>query len=65
MLRFGETKIAKETFYAAEKPMQIWDFNVNSVIISKLIKTEINSKYLNRHLDQAIHPLVLIMPKTS
>ena len=25
MLRFGEKKIAKEKFYAKEKPIKIWD----------------------------------------
>ena len=27
MLRFGKTKIAKEKFYAAKKPIKIWDVN--------------------------------------
>ena len=37
MLRFGETKIAKEKFYATKKPIKIWDVNVENIVISKLI----------------------------
>ena len=25
MLRFGETKVTKEKFYAAKEPIKIWD----------------------------------------
>ena len=64
MLRFGEKKIAKEKFYAAKKPIKVWDVNVEN-IVSKLVKTKANSKYCIRYLDKAIRPLVLIMPKMS
>ena len=47
MLRFGETKIAKEKFYATKKPIKIWDVNVENIVISKLIEAKTNSKYLN------------------
>ena len=50
MLRFGETKIVKEKFYAAKKPINIWDVNVDNIVISKLVKTKINSKYLIGYL---------------
>ena len=33
------------------------------ISISKLVKTETNSKYLIGYLDKAIRPLVSIMPK--
>ena len=46
MLRFGQTKIAKEKFYATKKPIEIWDVNVDNTVISKLVKTKTNSKYL-------------------
>ena len=36
-----------------------------NIVISKLIETETNSKYLIGYLDKAIRPLVLIMPKMS
>ena len=65
MLRFGETKVTKEKFYAAIKPIKIWDVNVDNKVISKLVKTKANSKYSSGYLDKAIRPLVLIMPKTS
>ena len=35
------------------------------IVISKLLKTKTNSKYLIGYLDKAIRPLVLIMPKMS
>ena len=62
MLRSGGKKIAKQKFYAAKKPIKIWDVNI---VISKLVKTKTNSKYLNGYLDKDIRPLVLIMPKIS
>ena len=39
MLKFGETKVTKEKFYAAKKPTKIWDVKVDS-IVSKLVKTK-------------------------
>ena len=36
MLRFVETKVRKEKFYAAKKAIKIWDVNVDNIIISKL-----------------------------
>ena len=41
MLRTGETKAAKEEFYAGKKK----DFDVNNMFISKLIETKTNSNY--------------------
>ena len=46
-----------------KKPIKIWDDNVDNNFISKLVKTQSNSKYLIKYLDKAIRPLVLIMPK--
>ena len=34
MLRFGETKVAKEKSYAAKKPIKIWDVIVDNIVIS-------------------------------
>ena len=65
MLRFGETKVSKEIFYGAKKPINIWDVNVDNIVVSKLIKTNNNSKYLIGHLDEVIKQLVLILPKMS
>ena len=61
MSRFGETKITKEKFYATKRPIKIWDVNVDNIVISKLIKTKTNSKYLIGHIDKFIITLVLIM----
>ena len=59
MLIFGETKIAKEKFYAAKKTTNIWHINVDNVDISKLIETKPNFKYLvGIKFDKPIKPLV-------
>ena len=63
MLRFGEVKVTKEKFYAAKEPIKIWDVNVDNIVISKLVKTKTNSKYLIGYSDKAIRPLVLVMAK--
>ena len=65
MLKFGEKKIAKEKIYAARKPITIWDVNVDNIVISNLIETKTNSKYLIGYSDKAIRSLVLIMTKMS
>ena len=65
MLKSGKTEVAKEKLYAAEKPIKIWDVNVDNIVISKLIKTKTNSKYLIGSLDKDTRPLVLLMPKMS
>ena len=65
MLRFGETKIAKEKFYAIKKQINIWDVNVDNIVISKSIEAKTNSKYLIGIKFDKARPLVLIMPKMS
>ena len=64
-MKFGEREIAKENFYAAKRPIKIWDVNVDNIFISKLVKTKTNSKYLIGYLNKTIRPLVLKMPKMS
>ena len=32
LLRFEEREIAKKKFYAAKKPMQIWNFNFENIV---------------------------------
>ena len=64
-MRFGETKIAKEKFYAAKNPIKVWDINVANIVISKLVKTKFNSKYCIGYLHKTIRPLVLIISKMS
>ena len=65
MLRFGETKVTKERFYAAKKPIKIWDVDIDNIVISTFAKTKTNSKYLIGYLDKVINPLVLLIPKMS
>ena len=40
MLRFVDTKVTKEKFYALKKPTKIWDINVDNIVTSKLVKTK-------------------------
>ena len=54
MVKFGKIKIAKGKFYAAKRPIKIWDVNVNNIVISKLAKTKTNSKYLIGYLNKDI-----------
>ena len=65
MVRFEYRKLGKENFYTAKRPIKICDVNVDNIVISKLVKTETNSKYLIGYLDKAIRALVFIMPKMS
>ena len=46
MLRFDQTKIATKKIYDAKNPINIWDVNHNNIVVSKLIKTKTNSRYL-------------------
>ena len=65
-MKFEEKEIAKEKFYAAKKPIKIWNVNVGNTVNSKLNTTKTNSKYLiGIKFDKAIRPSVLIMPKMS
>ena len=66
MVKFGKAEIVKERFYAAKKKyIIIWDVKVDNVVISKLVKTKTDSKYLIGYLDKYIRLLVLIMPNMS
>ena len=66
MVRFGQKEIAKEKFYAAKKPIKIWDVNVHNIVVSILVERKTNYKYLiGIKFDKAIRPLVLIMPEMS
>ena len=63
MVTFGDREKSKEKFRASKRSIKIWDVNVDNFIISKLVKTETNSKYLIGYLDKARRPLVLIIPE--
>ena len=53
MLSFRETEEAK-TVYGAKKSINIWDVNVDNIVVSKLVETKANSKYLIEYLDKVI-----------
>ena len=63
-MRFDWTIEQKKNFMVQKNP-NIWDVNVNNIVISKLIETKTNSKYLIGYLDKVIKPLVLILLKIS
>ena len=56
-------KIAKQEFHDAKKPIKIWDIKVDDIVISKLVETKINSKYLTEDLGEV--EVVLILPKMN
>ena len=35
MVKSGEREIVKENFYAAKRPIKIWNVNVDNMVISK------------------------------
>ena len=64
-MRFEETKVTKEKFYAAKKTIKVWDVNVDNIVILKLVKTKTNTKYFIGYSEKAIRPLDLILHKMS
>ena len=63
MLRFADTKVTKQKFYGAKKTINMQDINVDNIVISKLVDTNTNSKYLIRYLNKVIRLLVFVLPK--
>ena len=47
------------------KKKEIWNVDIDNIVISNLIETKTNSKYLIGYFDKVIRPLVLILPKMS
>ena len=41
------------------------NFNVDNIVISKLVETRTNSKHLAGYLDNVKRSFVLVLPKTS
>ena len=64
MVRFGKTKVAKEKLHGGRKPVNIWDVNVDNIVIWTLVLI-INSKYMIEYLDEVIRPVVWILSKRS
>ena len=50
-------------FYDAKKTNKIWDVNIDNIVISKLVETKTNSKYLTGYFYKVLRPLVSIFPK--
>ena len=65
ILMIWRDKSSKRKVYGAEKPINIWDVNIDNIVISKLVETKTNSKYLTRYLDRFVRSLVLVLPKLS
>ena len=54
MVRSGEKKKTQKKSFMMQKRLKVWDVNVHNIVISKLVKTKTNSKYLIRYLDKAM-----------
>ena len=70
MSRFDETKLPQKEIYGDKTQIKIWDVDCNNILISKLVETKNNSKYLvdldlNSRYYLDIRSLVLIMPKLT
>ena len=63
IFRIGKTNVAKEEFYFAKNPINIWLVDVDNIIISKLIERNNYSEFLIGYLDEVITPSVLILAK--
>ena len=48
-----------------KKTINIYDVNAGNIVISKLVETKGNSKYLIWYLDEVARPLILRLPKMS
>ena len=56
----------KKYFVLQKKPIKIWDINANNIVVSKLVKTKINSRYLiGRKFYKVIRLLVLVVLKMN
>ena len=55
-------KSNKGKVLCCKKAYKICDIKVDNIVISNLVKTKTNSKYLIRYWGKAIRPLVLIAP---
>ena len=60
-----QKKQKKNFMVQKKKTINIWDVNVDNIVIAKLVETKTNAKYLIRYSDKVIRPLVLILPKMS
>ena len=62
MLRFGQEKVGKAEFCDVKRLIKIWDIKVENMVISKITEAKNNSKYFIKYSDDAMRPLVLILP---
>ena len=65
MLRFWRDKSSKRKSLYCKKTTNVWDVNIDDIVISKLIETKPNFKYWIGCLDKVIRRLVMILPKMS
>ena len=54
MVRFGERNRKRKIFLQQKRPIKNRDVIIDNIVISKLVKTKSNSKYLIGYLDKAI-----------
>ena len=65
MVRFRKRNNKRKVLCCKMAYKNSGDVNVDNIVISRLVKTKTNSKYLIRYLHKSIRPLVLIIPKMS
>ena len=65
MFRFGKKKVEKDKFLWHKNVKNMRDVNVDNLVISKLIETKSNTKYLREYLDEVVRPLFLKFRKMS
>ena len=54
MVRFGERNRKRNFFLQQKRPIKNLDVIIDNIVISELVKTKTNSKYLIGYLDKAI-----------
>ena len=54
MVKFAKNRNSKREVLCCKKPIKIWDVYVNNTVISKLVKTKVNSRYMIGYLDKDI-----------
>ena len=65
MVKFAKNRNSKREVLCCKNPIKIWDVYVNNTVISKLVKTKVNSRCLIGYLDKDIWDLVLIRSKMN
>ena len=61
--KYNKIFLKIKRFNGAKKIITIWDFNVDNILISRLVETK--KIYLTGYLGKVIRPIYLILPEMS